>query len=184
MSAPSKPLDLWAMQPLVPERKPTVDNALELAQLEGAWVQVITDRSNQRNGNAPPVPELEVMIEHWALQLVRTQDLKDRGHFLDDTLYAFLMGAFALNKSNAEKVKVAVEENDEKQRALKLAQKEVERTQHVLKWTQSNTEHNLARLERHLAETEAAAAFWTAQEGQAYLDFCDEDPEDAQAFAG
>ena len=105
MSAPSEPLDLWAMQPLVPERKPAVDNALELAQLEGAWVQVITDRSNQRNGNAPPVPEIEVMIEHWALQLARTQDLKDRGLFLDDALYAFLMGAFALNKSNAEQLK-------------------------------------------------------------------------------
>ena len=183
MSAPSEPLDLWAMQPLVPERKPTVDNALELTQLEGAWVQVMTDRSNQRNGNAPPVPEIEVMIEHWALQLVRTQDLKDRGHFLDDALYAFLMGAFALNKSNAEQLKVAAEENEEKQRALVLAQKEVERTQHVLKWTQSNNEYNLARLERHLAETEAAAVFWTTQEGQAYLEWYNEDPEDAQAFA-
>jgi len=160
MSATSKPLDLWELQPLVIERKPTVDNALELAHIETEWVQVINDRYNQRNGKAPPVPELVAMIEHWSLQLTRTQDLKERGLFPDDTLYGFFMGAFALNKSNAENVKAAAEVNVEKQHALKLAQQEVERTQHALKWTQSNTEYNIARLEQHAAETEAIAAFW------------------------
>ena len=156
MDPPNQALNLWEMQPLVLERKPALDNALELAQIETAWVQVMNDRYNQRTGSAPPVPELVLMIEHWALQLARTQDLKDRGLFPDDTLYSFFMGAFALNKSNAEKVKVAAEENDEKQLALALAQKEVERTQHVLKWTQSNNEHNLARLERRVTEMAAA----------------------------
>jgi hypothetical protein len=47
------------------------------------------------------------MIEHWSLQLTRTQDLKERGLFLNDALYGFFMGAFALNKSNAENVKAA-----------------------------------------------------------------------------
>tara|TARA_X000000368_G_C22584446_1_gene516568 strand:- start:66 stop:587 length:522 start_codon:yes stop_codon:yes gene_type:complete len=160
MSATSKPLDLWELQPLVIEHKSTVDSALELAHIETVWVQVMNDRYNQRNGKAPPVPELVVMIEHWALQLTRTQDLKGRGLFPDDALYGFFMEAFALNKSNAENVKAAAEVNVEKQHALKLAQQEVERTQHVLKWTQSNTEYNIARLEQHAAETEAMAAFW------------------------
>ena len=183
MDPTNQVLNLWEMQPLVLERKPTLDNPLELAQIETAWVQVMNDRYSQRNGNAPPVPELVVMIEHWTLQLARTQDLKDRGLFPDDTLYAFFMGAFALNKSNAEKVKVAAEENDEKQRALARAQKEVERTQHVLKWTQSNNEHNLSRLERRVTEMASAEAFWTAQEAQAYAEWHAEDPEGAQAWA-
>jgi len=159
MSATSKPLDLWELQPLVIEHKPTVGNALELAHIEAVWVQVMNDRYNQRNGKVPPVSELVVMIEHWDLQLTRTQDLKERGFFTDDTLYGFFMGAFALNKSNAENVKAAAEVNAEKQHALKLAQQEVERTQHALKWTQSNTEYNIARLEQHAAETEAMAEF-------------------------
>ena len=183
MDPTTQALNLWELQPLVPERKPTLNNVLELAQIETAWVQVMNCRYNQRNGNAPPAPELAVMIEHWTLQLVRTQDLKDRGLFLDDPLYAFFMGAFALNKSNAEKVKVAAEENDEKQRALAGALKEVERTQHVLKWTQSNAEHNLARLQRRATEMAGAEEFWTAQEAQAYAEWHAEDPEGAQAWA-
>lgn len=171
MSATSEPLDLWELQPLVIERKPTLDNALELTQIETAWVQVLNERYNQRNGKAPPVSELVVMIEHWTLQLTRTQDLKERGLFPDNVLYGFFMGAFALNKSNAEKVKAAAEVNDEKQHALKLAQREVERTQHVLQWTQSNAEHNVARLQRHVEETTAMAAFWTAQEALAFAEY-------------
>ena len=166
MSATSEPLNLWELQPLSIERKSTLDNALELAQIETAWIQVMNDRYNQRNGKAPPVPELAVMIEHYTLQLVRTQDLKDRGLFPDDTLYGVFMADFALNKSNAEKVKVAAEENDKTQHALKLAQQEVERTQHVLKWTQFNTEYNIARLEQRVAETEAVGAFWAAYDAQ------------------
>ncbi len=190
MDPTNQALNLWATQPLVLERKPALDNALELAQIETAWVQVMNDRYNLRNGNAPPVPELEVMIEHWTLQLARTQDLKDRGLFLDDTLYSFFMGAFALNKSNAEKVKVAAEENDEKQRALERAQEEVQRaqaevqrTQHVLKWERSNNEYNLARLERRVTEMKAAEQFWTEYEAQAYAEWHAEDPEGAQAWA-
>ena len=177
MSATNAPLDLWELQPLVIERKPTLDNALELTQIETAWVQVMNERYSQRNGKAPPVSELVVMIEHWTLQLTRTQDLKERGLFPDNALYGFFMGAFALNKSNAEKVKAAAEVSDEKQHALKLAQREVERTQrevertqHVLEWTQSNAEHNVARLQRHVEETTAMAAFWTAQEALAFAE--------------
>jgi len=170
MSETNAPLDLWELQPLVIERKPTLDNALELTQIETAWVQVMNERYNQRNGKAPPVPELVVMIEHWTLQLTRTQDLKERGLFPDNVLYGFFMGAFALNKSNAEKVKAAAQVNDEKQHALKLALKEVERTQHVLQWTQSNAEYNVARLQRHVEETTAMAAFWTAQEALAFAE--------------
>ena len=183
MDPTTQALNLWEMQPLVLERKPALDNVLELAQIETAWVQVMNDRYEQRNGKAPPAPELVVMIEHWTLQLARTQDLRDRGLFPDDTLYSFFMGAFALNKSNAEEVKVAAEENDARQHALELAQKEVERTQHVLKWTQSNNEHNLARLERRVTEMRSAEAFWTAQETQAYNEWHAEDPEGAQAWA-
>lgn len=182
MNPTTQGLNLWELQPLVCERKPALDNALELVQIETSWVQDMNNRYNQRNGKAPPVPELAVMIEHWTLQLARAQDLKNRGLFPDDTLYAFFMGAFALNRSNAERVKVAAEENDEKQRALERAQKEVERAQHVLKWTQSNAEHNLARLERRVSETKKAASFWTAQETQTYLDWHAEDPEGAQAW--
>ena len=183
MEPTNQALNLWEQQPLSIERKPILDNALELAQIEAAWVQVMNDRYNQRNGNAPPVPELEVMIEHWTLQMKRTQDLKDRGLFPDDTLYSFFMGAFALNKSNAKKVKLAAEENDEKQHTLALALKEVERTQHSLKWTQSNAEHNLVRLEQRAAKMRSAEEFWTTQETQAYAEWHAEDPEGAQAWA-
>jgi hypothetical protein len=182
MDPTNQALNLWELQPLTIERKATLDSALELAQIEAGWVQVLENRYKQRNGNAPPIPELVVMIEHWTLQMARTVNLKERDLFPDETLYAFFMGAFALNKSNAEKVMVSTEASDATQRALKLAKQEAERTQHALKWIQSNAAHNLARLEQRVTETAAAAAFWTAEEAQARADWQAEDPEAVQAW--
>ena len=174
MRATNEPLDLWKLAPLVAPDTVAVDSLAELMLIEGEWLRTLMDRARQRNEGTIPLPEVVVMIEHWKRQTALLETLDARGLVTDREVCARVKRAFQSQITLCETFKSALEELDEKtravdetSRALELAQREATRCETAIAYAKSNAAHNLARLERRAEETAAAVTFWSACEVEA-----------------